>query len=122
MSDLSRGRILLATAIGLEVMGTMSLRLADGFTEPIWTALVATGYVSSIAVFARAISLGMGLGVAYATLTGVGLIAAALASAVVFDERLGLLDAGGLLLVLMGVLLLQRPGPGSALEAGAGSP
>ncbi|GAB2759341.1 SMR family transporter [Nocardioides salsibiostraticola] len=122
MSDLSRGRILLATAIGLEVMGTMSLRLADGFTEPIWTALVVTGYVSSIAVFARALSLGMGLGVAYATLTGVGLIAAALASAVVFDERLGLLDAGGLLLVLMGVLLLQRPGQGSAIEAGAGGP
>lgn len=119
MSVTSRARLLLVVAIGLEVTGTLSLRLSDGFTEPAWTTLVVAGYVSSIAVFARALSLGMGLGVAYATLTGVGLLAAALASALVFDEGLGPLDALGLTLLLVGVVMLQRrPRAGVAVAGG----
>lgn len=121
MSTRSRARLLLAVAIALEVVGTLSLRLSDGFTHPVWTAMVVIGYLTSITVFARALSLGMGLGVAYATLTGVGLIAAALASAVVFDEGLGPLDAAGLTLLLLGVLLLQRqPQPAVAAVADRG--
>lgn len=98
---------LLAVAIVLEVGGTMSLRLSDGFTQVAWTGVAVLAYGTSIAIFGQALVRGMNLGVGYGTLTGVGLMAAALASAVVFDEGLTLLQGSALVLLLLGVLLLQ---------------
>lgn len=103
-----RARVLLTVAILLEVVGTLSLRASDGFTHPGWTSLVVGGYVTSVVVFGRVLALGMTLGVAYGTLTAVGLVAAALTSAVVYRESLDLLTGTGLLLLLGGVVLLQR--------------
>ena len=102
-----RPRLLLALAIALEVTGTMALRPADGFSRPGWALVVVLAYGSSMAVFARAMAGGLGLGAAYATLTGIGLIAATLASAVVFDEGLSPVHAASMGLLLVGVVLLQ---------------
>ncbi len=107
MESLRTAYGLLAAAIVLEVGGTMSLRLSDGFTHVAWTALAVVAYGTSIAIFGQALVRGMNLGVGYATLTGVGLMAAALASAVVFDEGLTVLQGSALVLLLVGVLLLQ---------------
>lgn len=101
---------LLALAIVLEVAGTLSLRLSDGFTHPGWTIVAISGYATSIVVFGQALVRGMNLGVGYGTLTGVGLSAAALASAVVFSEGLTVLQAAALITLLFGVLLLQPRG------------
>jgi len=109
-----RARALLAVAILLEVVGTLSLRASDGFTHPGWTLLVVGGYVTSVVVFGRVLALGMTLGVAYGTLTAVGLVAAALTTALVYRESLDPLTGVGLLLLLGGVILLQRRPPSSA--------
>lgn len=105
---MARARVLLGVAILLEVVGTLSLRASEGFTRPGWTLLVVVGYLTSVVVFGRVLALGMTLGVAYGTLTAVGLAAAALASAVVYGEAFDLLTGAGLVLLLAGVLLLQR--------------
>lgn len=105
--SLARARALLALAIALEVTGTMALRPADGFRHSGWAVVVVAGYTCSVVVFARALTAGLGLGVAYGTLTGVGLVAAALASAVVFSEGLSATQALALVLLLAGVVLLQ---------------
>ncbi len=49
----------------------------------------------------------MGLGVAYGVLTASGLVAATLLSLVVFHEDLSLIQAGGILVLGVGAVLLQ---------------
>lgn len=97
-------------AIVWEVAGTVSLRLSDGFTHLAWTGLAVLAYATSIVIFGQALVRGMSLGVGYATLTGVGLMAAALASAVVFHEGLTVLQGLALVILFVGVLLLQPRG------------
>lgn len=109
----SRPALLLVLAIALEVTGTLCLRLSDGFTSVGWTAAVVGGYLTSMFVFARAISLGLPLGVGYATLTGVGLACATVMSLALFAEPLSAVNTAGLVVLLVGVVALQRRGPGA---------
>jgi small multidrug resistance pump len=109
-----RARLLLALAILLEVTGTLALRESDGFRQPGWTVVVVLGYASSMVVFARCLTRGMSLSVAYGTLTGTGLLAAALASAVVFREGLTAWSATAMVVLLLGLVLLQRREPEAA--------
>ena len=103
--------LLLALAIALEVAGTLCLRASDGFTRPAPALGVLLGYGISLVFFARSISAGIGLGVAYGTLTGCGLAAAALLSALVFDEPLGPVQILGLVVLAAGVFALIRRRP-----------
>lgn len=66
------------------------------------------GYGVSLVFFARSISGGIGLGVAYGTLTGCGLAAAALLSALAFNEPLTLVQVLGLAVLAVGVVALIR--------------
>lgn len=100
--------LLLAIAIALEVAGTLCLRASDGFTRPLPAIGVLVGYGVSLVFFARALSGGLGLGVAYGTLTGCGLAAAALLSAFLFDEPLSLVQLLGLAILAVGVVALTR--------------
>lgn len=102
--------MLLALAIATEVLGTLCLRASDGFTRPLPAVGVLLGYDVSLVFFARSLSGGIGLGVAYATLTGCGL-AAALISALLFNESLTLVHAAGLAVLAVGVLTLNRGRP-----------
>lgn len=104
----SPSSLLLALAIALEVMGTLCLRASDGFTRPGPALGVLLGYGVSLVFFARSIDGGLGLGVSYGTLTGCGLAAAALISALVFDEPLTLVQVIGLAVLAVGVVALAR--------------
>ncbi|MBO1756145.1 multidrug efflux SMR transporter [Allobranchiibius sp. CTAmp26] len=103
--------LLLTLAIALEVAGTLCLRASDGFTRPAPALGVLLGYGISLVFFARAITGGIGLGVAYGTLTGCGLAAAALLSALVFHEPLTLVQVLGLVVLAAGVFALIRRRP-----------
>lgn len=105
--------MLLAIAIVLEVAGTLSLRLSDGFTHVGWTAVAIAGYGISIFIFGQALVRGMNLGVGYGTLTGVGLAAAALGSAILFAEVISALQVLALVFLLAGVVFLQPRTRGS---------
>lgn len=99
--------LLLAAAVAGEVAGTASLRLSEGLTRPVFAVGVVLLYGGSIAIFGRALHRGMGLGVAYGVLTASGLIAATLLSLVAFNEDLSLVQAGGILVLGVGAVLLQ---------------
>lgn len=99
--------LLLVAAIAGEVAGTASLRLSEGLTRPIFVVGVVVLYGCSIAIVGRVLHRGMGLGVAYGVLTASGLIAATVLSLVVFGEDLSLVQAGGILVLGLGTVLLQ---------------
>jgi small multidrug resistance pump len=99
--------LLLAAAIATEVVGTLLLRFSEGFTRPLASVGVLAGYAVSIVLFSRVLDRGVALGIAYGTLTGCGLAAAALLSAVVLGDPLTPAQIVGLVLLAGGVLTLQ---------------
>lgn len=96
----------LAVAIGLEVTGTLALRMATTGRRA-WLAVVAVGYLGAFAALTGALSAGLGLGVAYGIWAAVGVAVTAVASRVLFDEPLTPLMGMGIGLIASGVLLVE---------------
>lgn len=92
-----------------EVAGTASLRLSDGLTRPLPAAGVMVGYAAAIVLFARVLDRGVGLGVAYGTVTASGLLGATVLSVSAFDEPMSWEQGVALLMILGGLLALQLP-------------
>ena len=99
--------LLLVAAILTEVAGTLLLRVSEGFTRPLASLGVLAGYGVSIVLFSRVLHRGVALGIAYGTLTGCGLAAAALLSTWAFGEPMTAAHVVGLVLLTGGVLALQ---------------
>ncbi len=103
---------LLTGAVVTEVVGTLALRLSDGFTRWAPTAGTLLGYGVSLWLFSLLLDRGgVALGTAYATLTGVGLAAATLASVLLFRDPLTAVQLLGMGVLAAGVLVLQTGGP-----------
>jgi small multidrug resistance pump len=100
--------LLLALAVAGEVLGTLCLRASAGFTRPLPALGVLAAYGVSLPLFARALSGGLGLGVAYGTLTACGLAAAALLGVLVFGEPLTATQGAGLALLAAGTVVMTR--------------
>ncbi len=97
---------LLALAIGVEIGATATLPRSRGFTEPGWTAVVLGGYAVSIwllAIVVRSIPVS----ITYALWSGIGTAAIAVIGAVFLHERLDLVKAGAVVLIVAGVVLLN---------------
>ncbi|MEI4279693.1 DMT family transporter [Klenkia terrae] len=103
---------LLTGAVVTEVVGTLALRVSDGFTRWLPTAVTLVGYGVSLWLFSLLLDRGgVALGTAYATLTGVGLAAATLASVLLFRDPLTAVQLLGMGVLAAGVLVLQTGGP-----------
>jgi small multidrug resistance pump len=98
--------VFLAVAIGLEVTGTLALRMATTGRRA-WFALVAVGYLGAFAALTMALSEGLGLGVAYGIWAAVGVAVTAVAARVLFEEPLTPLMGIGIALIAGGVLLVE---------------
>ena len=98
--------LFLATAIVLEVAGTLALRMA-ATGRRVWFAAVAVGYVGAFAALTLALSEGLGIGVAYGIWAAVGVALTAVASHALFDEPLTALMGLGIVLIAGGVLLVE---------------
>lgn len=110
---------LLLGAIATEVAATLALRASDGFTRPLPTAGTLLGYALSLCLFALAMAGGrLSLGVGYATLAGVGLVAATVASTWLFGDPLGARQLAGLVVLGIGVVVVQLSGPAPVREPG----
>lgn len=106
---------LLVGAVGTEVVGTLALRVSDGFTRPLPTVGTLAGYGVSLWLFSLLLDRGgTALGAAYAVLTGAGLVAATAASVLLFGDPLSTVQALGLVLLGAGVLLVQTTRPVAA--------
>jgi small multidrug resistance pump len=101
--------VLLMAAIGIEVASTALLPRAAGFTDPLWSAVVLTGYGLSIWLLAVVVRA-MPVSVAYAVWSGVGTAIVAVIGHLFLGESLGWLKAFSLALIVLGVLGLNLAG------------
>jgi small multidrug resistance pump len=105
------GYLYLAAAIISEVIATSFLKYASG-PKNIWWAyvIVAVGYILSFVLLSLTLRAGVPLGIAYAIWAGVGVVAVAVISWVVFHEALTWQQIVGMVLVIGGVGLLELGG------------
>lgn len=97
----------LALAIGAEVTGTVSLKFADGFSRPLPTALVLVGYGVAFFALSRVLKAGMPIGLVYALWAALGVAAIAMIGWLALGEQMNWVIAGGLVLVIGGVVMLE---------------
>ncbi|MEU0506059.1 multidrug efflux SMR transporter [Nocardia sp. NPDC005998] len=102
--------LLLALAIASEITATVSLRLSEGFTKLVPSIIVVIGYGSAFFFLSQALKRGMPIGVAYGIWSAVGVAAIAVIGVLFLDERLSLIQVGGIALVIVGVLALELGG------------
>lgn len=105
------GWLFLAGAIIAEVIATSFLKLASGERQVWWAyPIVGAGYVGAFVMLWFSLQRGVPLGIAYAVWAGVGVVAVAIISWVVFRETLTLVQILGMVLVATGVVLLEAGG------------
>jgi small multidrug resistance pump len=105
------GYLSLAAAIVSEVVATSFLKFASGPKNYWWAYLiVGVGYVASFVLLSVTLRAGVPLGIAYAIWAGVGVVAVAVISWVVFHESLTWPQVVGMVLVIAGVGLLELTG------------
>ncbi|MFI7671924.1 DMT family transporter [Nocardia sp. NPDC049526] len=102
--------LLLALAIASEITATVSLKISDGFTKLVPSIIVVIGYSAAFFFLSRALKRGMPIGVAYGIWSAVGVAAIAVIGVLFLDERLSLIQVGGIALVILGVLALELGG------------
>jgi small multidrug resistance pump len=101
--------LLLSIAIVSEVAATVSLRLADGFTRPVPSAIVVIGYGISFWMLALVLRQ-LPVGLTYAVWSAVGTALLAGIGMVAFGEPATALKLASLGLIIMGVVGLNLAG------------
>jgi small multidrug resistance pump len=101
--------ILLAIAIGIEVVSTALLPKAQGFTNPSWSAVVLVGYAVSIWMLTVVVKT-VPVSVAYAIWSGVGTAIVAVVGVAFLGESLGWVKVVSLAMIVGGVIGLNLAG------------
>lgn len=101
--------VFLAAAIFLEVTGTTFMKLSEGFSKPIFGALMFVFYAASFTSLTFALK-GLELGIAYAIWAGLGTAIIAIIGLFFFQEQLTILKVISLLLIIAGVVGLNLAG------------
>lgn len=105
------GYLFLGLAIAFEVVATSFLKFASGPKNYWWAyVIVGVGYVASFVFLSQTLRAGVPLGIAYAIWAGIGVVAVAIISWVVFHETLTWQQLLGMVLVAAGVALLELGG------------
>ncbi|HEV7420099.1 MAG TPA: SMR family transporter [Mycobacterium sp.] len=102
--------LVLAAAIGIEVVATLSLRASDGFRKKAWVVPVVAGYLASFYLLWVTLSLGMPVGIAYGVWTACGVALVAVIARFLFKEALTWTMAAGIALIVAGVLTIEMSG------------
>lgn len=98
--------LILFFAILSEVIGTVSLKLSNGFTKPVPSIVVVIGYGASFYLLSLALKA-MPIGMAYAIWSGVGLILTVIAGMILWRETLDWARVVGIVLILIGVIFIN---------------
>ena len=96
----------LAAAIVLEVCGTMSMKLSEGFSRLLPTVLIAVFYIASFSAMVMSLKR-IELGVAYAVWAGIGTALIAIIGILVFKEVATAMKMAAILLIVSGVVMLH---------------
>lgn len=101
-----QGYSLLAVAIFCEVIATSCLKLSDGFTRFVPSAITVVFY--GISFFALSLTLKfIPVGVAYAIWSALGIVLISLVGYVAFGQKLDLAALVGMVLIIVGVLVIS---------------
>ncbi|GAB2662878.1 SMR family transporter [Prescottella soli] len=98
---------LLAGAIACEIVATLSLKAADGFSRLLPSVIVVIGYATAFALLGFALQRGLDVGVGYAIWSAVGTTAVAVLGVLLFRESLSVTAIGGIALIIAGVVLIE---------------
>ncbi len=99
----------LTLAILFEVMGTTSMKLAEGFTKPLYSVLIFVFYIGSLAFLTLSLKF-FEISAVYAIWSGVGISLIALIGVMHFSESLTPMKIAFLLLIGVGVVGLNLSG------------
>lgn len=99
--------LFLVGAILFEVVGTVALKLSEGFTKAIPSIFVIVGYLASFLLLGIGLNKGLSVSVAYAIWSGVGTALVVVAGVVLFKEQISALGFMGIGFIIAGVILLQ---------------
>jgi small multidrug resistance pump len=100
------GYLYLAVAIVTEVIGTAALKPSEEFTKPVPTLVLLVAY--GISFLAMALSLRtIPVGIAYAIWAGAGIVLVAIASWVLFAQRLDTPALVGIALITAGIMVVH---------------
>lgn len=98
--------LLLTFAIASEVVGTILLRVSDGFSKPLPAAGVVVAYLISVWLLALVLKE-LEIGFTYAVWAGVGTAVVAVVGVMAWDESLNFLKVLSLMAVIAGVIGLN---------------
>ena len=102
--------LLLAAAIVGEVTGTVALRMSEGFSRLVPSAVTILGYVAALGLLSIVLKRGLTIGVTYAIWSACGVALVALIGVLAFDERLTWVQLAGVGFVILGVAALELGG------------
>jgi small multidrug resistance pump len=101
--------LLLVVAIGIEVSASAALPQTDGFRNLWWSAFVVVGYVCSIWLLTLVVR-DIPVSIAYAVWAGLGTAGIAVVGMLWLGEPLDIVKAGGIVLIIAGVVVLNVAG------------
>jgi small multidrug resistance pump len=99
--------LLLVGAILFEVVGTISLKLSEGFSKVIPSVVVVIGYLGAFLLLGIGLNKGLSVSVSYAIWAGAGTALVAIAGVVLFKEQISTLGFVGIGLIIAGVVMLE---------------
>ncbi|MGM3275868.1 DMT family transporter [Ralstonia sp. 24A2] len=101
--------LLLAGTIVTEVIGTLCLKLSDGFSKPLW--IIGTAICYGLAFGGLAIVMKrIDMSITYAVWSGVGTVLTAVVGILLFKEGVSMAKLSGIGMVVGGVVLLNVSG------------
>ncbi|WP_145997166.1 MULTISPECIES: multidrug efflux SMR transporter [Ralstonia] len=101
--------LLLAGTIVTEVIGTLCLRLSEGFSKPAW--IIGTAVCYGLAFWGLAIVMKrIDMSITYAVWSGVGTVLTAIVGILLFKEGVSTAKLSGIGMVVGGVVLLNMSG------------
>lgn len=104
------GPLLLVLSVAAQGVGIAATRASDGLRRRRWVAAAFVGMAVSVALMAQALARGLSLAVGYGVWSGSGIVLAAVAGRVLFDDRLARRHLLGLGLVTVGVAVVYLGG------------
>lgn len=98
--------VTLVAAGVLDVAWAISMKYADGYTNPRWSALSVILLAAFVFLLGRSLQV-LPVGTAYAVWTGIGAIGTVGAGVILFGESLNPMRLGAIVLVLIGIICLK---------------
>ena len=98
--------LILFFAIVFEVVATSLVKVSNGFSNPLPTAILLVFYGMSFYLLSLSVRE-IPLGIAYAIWSGVGIVIISIAGAFIFKQHLDAPAIGGITLIMLGCLIIN---------------